>query len=147
MVVGHEVAHALLNPGNERMSQATLVSAGLAVSNVALSETDKVAEKNKKRILIALGLGSQYGVLLPYSRVHENEADRVGLRLSAAAGYEPREAYRLWERMHKKGGGAPFEFLSTHPSHHTRIDNLKAQVSDVQGLYDRSAKHGLGEKF
>ena len=85
----------------------------------------------------ALGLGAQVGVLLPFSRAHESEADHVGIILAAQAGYDPREAIHLWERMEQAGGGQPPEFVSTHPSHGTRIKQLEAWMPEALSYYDR----------
>ena len=145
-IMGHEVCHALLDHGNERISQAKIAGGAMAVAQ-AVSEQTKATDTTKKVALTALGLGAQYGVLLPYSRVHETEADRMGLRLSAAAGYDPAEAPRLWERMSQAGGKAPMEILSTHPSNERRINELKALQAEVQPLYAKSVKSGLGERF
>jgi metalloendopeptidase OMA1, mitochondrial len=145
-VMGHEVSHALLDHGNERMSQAKMAAGVMAVAQVA-SETAIKDEKYKQGALMALGLGAQVGVLLPFSRTHETEADRMGLRLSAAAGYDPAEAPRLWERMKQLGGGAPLEFMSTHPGHDRRIQDLQDMQPQVLPLYQKSVKVGIGERF
>lgn len=146
-VMGHEVAHALLKHGNERMSQAKLVSGGMALAQAVTKSTDMVESKYEPYLLTALGLGAQVGVLLPYSRSHESEADRMGLRLSAAAGYEPSQAPALWERMKKAGGKAPMEFMSTHPDNDRRIRDLQAMQAQVKPLYDASPRYGLGDKL
>ena len=145
-VMGHEVCHALLNHGNERMSQAKIAAGTMAVAQAVSSQT-KGDETTKKIALTALGMGTQVGVLLPFSRVHETEADRMGLRLSAAAGYDPAEAPHLWERMKQAGGSAPMEILSTHPANDRRIHDLQALLPEVQPLYEKSVKSGVGEKF
>ena len=145
-IMGHEVCHALLDHGNERISQAKIAGGAMAVAQ-AVSTQVEASDTSKKVALTALGLGSQYGVLLPFSRIHETEADRMGLRLSAAAGYDPAEAPRLWERMSKLGGKAPMEFLSTHPSNERRINELNALQAEVKPLYEKSLKSGLGERF
>ncbi len=121
-IMGHEVAHALANHGQQRMS-AGLLQQGLAVAgNVAIKD-----EKSRNAFNQYYGVGTQVGVMLPFSRSHETEADRIGLYLTAIAGYNPDEAANLWRRMGKASGGqAPPEFLSTHPANQTRIDNLTA---------------------
>ncbi|MBJ6368479.1 M48 family metallopeptidase [Snuella sedimenti] len=121
-IMGHEVAHALANHGQQRMS-AGLVQQGLAVAgNVAIKD-----EKSRNAFNQYYGVGSQVGVMLPFSRAHETEADKIGLYLMAIAGYNPDEAAELWKRMKANSGGqAPPEILSTHPSNDTRIANLKA---------------------
>lgn len=142
-VMGHEVIHALARHGAERISQGQLANAGLAAANIALgvSGTNPLAGQ---AIMQALGLGAQIGVLLPFSREHESEADYIGLLLAAQAGYEPEESVHLWERMESAGGGAQPEFMSTHPGHGTRIKDLEAAMPEARTLYNQSQKQGLG---
>src|SRR5690606_2240986 len=122
VVMGHEVAHALADHGAQRMSAGTLQQIGAVAGNVAIQDPETRNMFNQ-----AYGLGSQLGVMLPFSRSHETEADRIGLQIMAIAGYNPEEAANLWKRMQANaGGGAPPEFLSTHPSNQTRINNLTA---------------------
>jgi predicted Zn-dependent protease len=122
VVMGHEVAHALADHGAQRMSAGTLQQIGAVAGNVAIQDPEKRNMFNQ-----AYGIGSQVGVMLPFSRSHETEADRIGLQIMAIAGYNPSEAAELWKRMKAKSGGqAPPEFLSTHPSNDTRINNLTA---------------------
>lgn len=121
VVMGHEVAHALADHGAQRMSAGALQQLGAVAGNIAL--------KDQKRDIFnqAYGIVSQVGVMLPFSRSHETEADRIGLQIMAIAGYDPTEAAELWRRMKAKSGGqAPPEFMSTHPSNDTRIANLTA---------------------
>ncbi len=121
-VMGHEVAHALANHGQQRMSAGQLQALGAVAGNIALSKDPK----NQEIFNQAYGIGSTVGVMLPFSRNHESEADQIGLYLMAIAGYEPMVAAQLWERMKANAGGqAPPEFLSTHPSSDTRINNIK----------------------
>jgi len=123
-VMGHEVAHALANHGQQRMSAAQIQQVAGAATAVAVSGKDS---KTQQIVGTAFGLGSQFGVMLPFSRSHETEADRIGLQLMAIAGYNPDEAANLWRRMKANSGGqAPPEFMSTHPSSDTRIANLTA---------------------
>jgi predicted Zn-dependent protease len=133
VVMGHEVSHAIFQHGNERMSQqmgAEAVSAGLQVAMA-----NKPAETTNL-FLGAFGAGAQLGVLLPFSRKHELEADHWGLIWAAMAGYNPQEAIPLWERMEKAGGGErPPEFLSTHPSEGKRIDELKKYMPEALKYY------------
>ncbi len=120
VVMGHEVAHALADHGAQRMSAGTLQQIGAVAGNVAIQDPQKRNIFNQ-----AYGVGSQVGVMLPFSRGHETEADRIGLQIMAIAGYDPAEAAELWKRMKANSGGqAPPEFLSTHPSNDTRINNL-----------------------
>jgi predicted Zn-dependent protease len=146
-IMGHEVAHALLQHGGERMTQAKIVAGTMAAAQMVAKNTDMIDSKIEPYALAALGLGAQVGVMLPFSRAHESEADKMGLRLSAAAGYSPKEAPMLWERMKKLGGGAPMEFMSTHPGHDRRIRDLNSWQMDVKPLYDASSRYGLGDKL
>lgn len=122
VVMGHEIGHALANHGNERMSQMLAAQTGGLALSVALankpSETQNI-------FLGAYGVTSQVAVLLPYSRMHESEADEIGLVLMAIAGYNPDEAIPFWERMDKAGGDRPPAFLSTHPAPKNRAEKLK----------------------
>ncbi|TLP81672.1 M48 family metallopeptidase [Maribacter sp. ACAM166] len=120
VVMGHEVAHALADHGAQRMSAGTLQQVGAVAGNIAIQDEQKRNLFNQ-----AYGIGSQVGIMLPFSRGHETEADRIGLQIMAIAGYNPDEAAELWKRMKANSGGeAPPEFMSTHPSNDTRINNL-----------------------
>ncbi|MFD2914380.1 M48 family metallopeptidase [Psychroserpens luteus] len=119
-IMGHEVAHALANHGQQRMSAGMLQQIGAVAGNVAIKD-----EQTRNIFNQAYGVGSQVGVMLPFSRSHETQSDEIGLYLMAIAGYNPAEAAELWKRMKANSGGeAPQEFLSTHPSNDTRIKNL-----------------------
>ncbi len=131
-VMGHEVAHAIANHGNERMSQQLLTSLGGV--GLALAIRDKPKE-TQALALAAFGLGTQIGILLPYSRTHESEADHLGLIFMAMGGYDPHEAVTFWTNMDKLGGLAPPEWLSTHPSHQTRIENLNEWMPEAMEYY------------
>lgn len=133
-VLGHEVVHALARHGAERMSQGQLTNVALQVAGAAVGAGD--GGLLSQAAMAALGAGAQVGVLLPFSRKHESEADYIGILLAADAGYDPRESVSLWERMGQSSkGGSPSEFLSTHPSHETRIDQLKQWMPEAMGLY------------
>ena len=120
VVMGHEVAHALADHGAQRMSAGMLQQLGAVAGNVAIQDEQKRNIFNQ-----AYGVGSTVGVMLPFGRSHETEADRIGLQIMAIAGYNPDEAAELWKRMKANSGGqAPPEFMSTHPSNDTRIKNL-----------------------
>lgn len=120
-ILGHEVAHALANHGQQRMSASKIQQAVGAAGQFAFED-----EQSRQIFSKAYGLGSQVGVMLPFSRKHESQADKIGLDLMAIAGYDPNEAADLWRRMSQKSGGEkPPEFLSTHPSNKTRIDNIE----------------------
>ncbi len=121
-VMGHEVAHALANHGQQRMSAAQLQQLGAVAGNIALAKDPE----NQQIFNTAYGLGSNLGVMLPFSRSHETEADKIGLTLMAIAGYDPIVAAQLWQRMQAQEQGAPPEFLSTHPASSTRIRNIQA---------------------
>lgn len=124
-VMGHEIAHALAHHGNERMSQGLIAQLGLTALDVALSQ--KPAE-TRALFMAAAGAGAQLGVLLPFSRKHESEADEIGLYLMAMAGYNPAEAEPFWQRMNRLGGSRPPEFLSTHPDPSKRSQRLRQLV-------------------
>ena len=129
-VMGHEISHALANHGGERMSQGLIQQLGAIGVNVA---TQNKTEKERILWMTAYGLGSQVGVLLPFSRKQESEADEIGLLLMTMAGYDPNEALKFWERMEKMAGGAaPPEILSTHPAHKTRIANIRRLIPIVK---------------
>jgi len=134
-VMGHEVVHALARHGAERMSQGQLTNAALQVAGAAAGASGGGGLMSQAA-MAALGVGAQVGVLLPFSRKHESEADYVGILLAADAGYDPRESVALWERMAQlSSGGGPAEFLSTHPSHGTRIEQLKAWMPEALAIY------------
>lgn len=136
-VMGHEVVHALARHGAERMSQGQLTNAALQVAGAAIgaSGTNPLLGQ---ATMAALGVGAQVGVLLPFSRAHESEADYVGVLLAADAGYDPQESVHLWERMEQlSGGGSPAEFLSTHPGHETRIQQLKKWMPEAMAIYQK----------
>ena len=134
-VMGHEVVHALARHGAERMSQGQLTNATLQVVGAAAGAAGGGGMLGQAA-MAALGVGAQVGVLLPFSRKHESEADYIGILLAADAGYDPRESVALWERMGQmSGGGVPSEFMSTHPSHETRIDQLKQWMPEAMAIY------------
>ncbi len=135
-IMGHEVAHALANHGQQRMSAAQYQAIGAVAGNVALGNDPKKQDIFNQ----AYGLGSTVGLMLPFSRNHESEADQIGLTLMAIAGYDPIAAAELWERMKANGGAAPPEFLSTHPSSQTRINNI---TSWAPGAKAEARKFGV----
>ena len=134
-IVGHEIAHVIARHGAERMSQAAATQAGLIVANVSLGDG-----KYRGMILQALGLGAQMGILLPYSRTHEKESDILGMLYMAEAGYDPREAIGVWQRMSAAGGKNPPEFMSTHPHVDTRIKELQKRLPEALAIYEKSKK-------
>jgi predicted Zn-dependent protease len=132
VVMGHEIAHAIAEHGNERMSQQLLQQAGAVGLMVAMKDEPV---QTQAMWLAVYGVGTQVGIMLPYSRTHESEADHLGLIFMAMAGYDPREAPEFWQRMASQGGGQPPEFLSTHPSHETRIENLNNWIPEAMKYY------------
>ena len=131
-IMGHEIAHALLRHGAERMAQQKLVQIGSVAAGVSTSNMDA---RRQQMILAAIGAGTQFGITLPFSRGHESEADYVGLMLASAACFNPQEAIGLWERMGANSGGkSPPEFMSTHPASKTRIAQLQEWMDEAQQI-------------
>ena len=140
VVVGHEVGHAVARHGGERMSQELTFQVGLGVA--AVSMKDMKPEEQDAMLGALIGVGT-YGVLYPFSRTQENEADELGLYMSAWAGYDPRAAVPLWQRMAKMGGAKPPELLSTHPSDETRIAHMEELMPEAIRLYEEGQQqHG-----
>ncbi len=129
VVMGHEIAHAIARHGNERMSQQMGVQAVGAGLQVALNEKP---EQTQQYAMAAFGLGAQYGMMLPFSRKHESEADKMGLVFMAMAGYDPGAAVEFWTRMSESGGQNPPEFMSTHPADETRIKDIQAYLPEAR---------------
>ena len=129
VVLGHEVAHAILRHGGERVSQGVLVQLGAAAMAAGMRDRDP---KVVNVWLNAYGVATGVAVMLPFSRDQESEADHVGLIFMTKAGYEPKEAIAFWERMETAGGDGPPEFLSTHPSHETRIANIRKWLPEME---------------
>ena len=132
VVMGHEVAHAIAEHGNERMSQGLLTQMGGMALQAAL---DSKPAETQQLFMTAFGVGAQVGVLLPFSRQQETEADRLGLIFMAMAGYDPSVAVPFWQRMAAQGGGAPPEFLSTHPADDTRVRDLQSFMPEAMRYY------------
>lgn len=137
-VLGHEMAHATSRHGAQRVLQQNL--AQTALTGVAASLSDMDYDK-QRAVMGALGAGAKFGVLMPFNRKHESEADEIGLLYMARAGYDPEESLRFWKRMDTAGGNQPPEFLSTHPSHGTRITQLEALMPKALQEYQRSQAH------
>jgi len=135
-VLGHEMAHATSRHGSQRVLEQNL--AQTALTGVAMSLSDMDNDK-QRAVMGALGAGAQFGVLMPFSRKHESEADHIGLHYMARAGYDPRESIRFWQRMENAGGAQPPEFLSDHPSHGTRIQQLEAEMPKALEEYNNSS--------
>jgi predicted Zn-dependent protease len=134
VVLGHEIGHAVAQHGSERMSQGLLAQMGGVVLGEALRS--KPAE-TQQLWMSAFGVGAQYGALLPFSRLQESEADRIGLVLMAMAGYDPHEAVGFWQRMQTAGGGKPPELMSTHPSDERRIADLEKEIPEAMKYYKK----------
>jgi predicted Zn-dependent protease len=133
-VLGHEMAHAIARHGSQRLLQNSLTQTLLMGAGASLSFSDM--DWNQRRtVLAALGAGAQFGVLLPFSRKHETEADELGLLYMARAGYDPAEAIRFWERMEQSSSAQPPEFASTHPSHASRVAHLKDFLPKAEAEY------------
>ncbi|HBG45746.1 MAG TPA: peptidase M48 family protein [Deltaproteobacteria bacterium] len=136
-VMGHEVAHVIARHGAERMSQQQALSIGQSALLAALSGRSPVVREG---VMQAYGIGAKVGLLLPYSRKHELEADRIGLILMAKAGYNPQAAIDFWERMLARDKGTkPPQFLSTHPSDRHRIEALKGFLPEAMTYYAKAS--------
>jgi predicted Zn-dependent protease len=144
-VIAHETAHAVARHGGERLSQQVALKGALAVGGEVLKNEDGSLNAKARLALGALGMGGTIGVVLPYSRIHELEADRIGQLYMAAAGYDPAEACRLWERMSKIKKPPIPVWLSTHPADEERVRKLKECLPEAQKLYAAApVKYGLG---
>lgn len=135
VVMGHEIAHAIAEHGNERMSQGLIAQLGGTALSTALATKP---EATRQLWMSVYGVGAQYGALMPYGRMQESEADHLGLVFMTMAGYDPNTAVSFWERMAaQKGGQTPPEFLSTHPSDATRIANIKRLIPGIVAQYGK----------
>lgn len=137
-VIGHEIGHVMARHSNERLSQETAVSTGLSMVQAVTQPQTALGQT----ALGLLGVGAQYGVILPYSRIHESEADTIGLDLMAKAGFDPRQSINLWLKMDQAAQGQPIEFLSTHPSHTSRIDNLNQHMNQALHFQQQAWSQG-----
>lgn len=136
-VLGHEVGHVIAKHGAERVSDQLAAQGGLSALGALMGEG-----KTSNTLMGLLGLGAQVGILLPFSRTQESEADLIGLDLMARAGFDPRQSVELWHNMGKASGGAPPEFLSTHPGHETRISNLQSHLAEAMPKYEQAQAAG-----
>ncbi|GGX94234.1 Zn-dependent protease [Litchfieldella qijiaojingensis] len=136
-VIGHEIAHVLANHANERVSTQSATQLGLSVLQSS-------AGIQNEQMLGLLGAGAQYGILLPFSRRHESEADVIGLNLMADAGFDPRASLTLWDNMSEASGGQPPVWMSTHPSHGQRISGLQTGMNEAVARYQRA--HDAGKR-
>lgn len=137
-VIGHEIGHIIADHSNERVSTAFATDSGLRLIESLAGEPTARGQQ----LMGLLGLGAQVGVLMPFSRAQESEADAVGLELMARAGFDPRESVRLWENM-AAGGGQPPEFLSTHPAPQSRIQELAGMLDEAMEYYREARARGL----
>lgn len=136
IVIGHEIGHVMAAHAAERMSHQVLLVGGLALGSAALEDQD---DGTRQVVLAALGVGASVGMMLPYSRLHETEADELGLLIAANAGFDPREAVGLWQRMGEQNSGG-VEFLSTHPLPRTRIEGFQALMPRAMSLYRQALR-------
>lgn len=136
-VIAHEIAHVMSEHANERMSTQFATVIGLGALQVAAGD-----DPERQRMMAALGVGAQVGIILPFSRLHESEADEIGLEIMATAGFDPEQSVDLWRNMAKAGGNAPPEFLSTHPSHDRRIADLQAAMPRALYFYEQALDAG-----
>ncbi|MGR9105504.1 MAG: M48 family metallopeptidase [Gammaproteobacteria bacterium] len=143
-VIGHEIGHVIAHHSNERVSQQFAADAGLSLAEALVGAT--VSPGTGQLLMGAMGLGAQYGVLMPFSRIQESEADLIGLDLMAKSGFDPRESVQLWRNMAAAGGGGPVEFLSTHPSSETRIQDLQKRMPKAMQLWQNARSHGQQPK-
>jgi predicted Zn-dependent protease len=138
-VIGHEVGHVLARHSNERASQELAVSSGMGVIQAVSAPQTALGQT----ALGLLGIGAQYGILMPYSRVHESEADVIGMDLMAKAGFDPKQSIVLWQKMEQASQGQqPIEFMSTHPSHATRIQDLEKHIPQAMELFQQAQAQG-----
>ncbi len=137
-VIAHEVSHVLARHTNERVSQEMAVKQGLGLVQAMANPTSPTGQA----MMGLLGVGAEYGVLLPYNRVQESEADLMGLDLMAKAGFEPEESVKLWANMERAGGNQTVEFLSTHPSHATRMQDLQNRMPRALELSRQARDRG-----
>ncbi|MDP1665654.1 MAG: M48 family metallopeptidase [Methylobacter sp.] len=138
-VIGHEIGHVLAKHSNERASQEMAVSSGMGIIQAVSAPQTALGQT----ALGLLGVGAQYGILMPYSRVHESEADTIGVDLMAKAGFDPRQSIGLWQKMEQVSQGQqPIEFMSTHPSHATRIQDLEKRMPQAMSLFQQAQATG-----
>jgi len=138
-VIGHEVGHVLAKHSNERASQEMAINQGMAMVQALASPQSALGQT----AFGLLGVGAEYGILMPYSRIQESEADIIGVDLMAKAGFDPRQSIALWQKMEQASQGRqPVEFLSTHPAHATRIQSLEQHMPQAMGLFQQAQAMG-----
>lgn len=138
-VIGHEIGHVLAAHANERLTQELAVQGGLLLVDLLSQQAEGWKHEMFRN---ALGIGAEVGLLLPFSRTHEREADAIGARLMAQAGFDPRQSLTLWQNMERIGSDRPPEFLSTHPSHQSRFEDLQAQLGPALEIYQAALQQG-----
>ncbi|MGH8549702.1 MAG: M48 family metallopeptidase [Methylococcales bacterium] len=144
-VIGHEIGHVLARHSNERISQQYAAQTGLALTQALAGAS--LGPGTGQALMGLLGLGAEYGILMPFSRTQESEADFIGLDLMADSGFDPRESITLWQNMSAAGGGSPVEFLSSHPSHGTRIEDLQKRMPHAMALWENARNHGYNPEY
>lgn len=138
-VIAHEVGHVLAKHSNERASQEMAVNEGMSIIQAVSAPQTTLGQT----AMGLLGVGAQYGILMPYSRIHESEADMIGVNLMAKSGFDPRQSINLWQKMEQASQGRqPLEFMSTHPSHATRIQDLEKHMPQAMGLFQQAQSQG-----
>ena len=140
-VLGHEVGHVIARHGNERVSEGMGAQGLVMIADILSGQS---SPENKQLIMGGIGLGVQYGVMLPFSRTHENEADLIGLKLMSQAGFDPRQAVEVWKNMSKMNAGkSPPEWMSTHPADASRIQSIESHLSEDIPIYEAAQRSGL----
>jgi predicted Zn-dependent protease len=139
-VIGHEIGHVEAHHGAERLSMSQATNIGVMVAAVAIGSSSN--NNNTQLAAAALGLGATYGLMMPFSRAHESEADLIGLDYMARAGFDPEQSIALWQNMAKESKGQPAEFMSTHPSHQTRTSDLSSNMGQALMEYDAARAEG-----
>jgi len=138
-VIGHEIGHVLAKHSNERASQELAVNEGMSIIQAIGAPQSALGQT----AFGLLGVGAQYGILMPYSRIQESEADMIGVDLMAKAGFDPRQSISLWQKMEQASHGQqPIEFMSTHPSHGTRIQELQQHMPQAMQLFQQAQAMG-----
>jgi predicted Zn-dependent protease len=137
-VIGHEVAHVLADHSNERVSQSLVLEQGMNLVQEIMNPQSQMGQA----LMGILGVGAQFGVILPYSRIQESEADEMGLYFMAKAGFDPKQSVKLWQNMSQAGGAKPPEFMSTHPSDETRMARLNQSMNRALQYYQQAKNQG-----
>lgn len=144
-IMGHEIGHAIARHGGQRMTQA--MATNIALAGVAAAGLSKMDSDKKNLVMAALGAGATIGIILPFSRANETEADEIGLTLMSRAGFDPHEAINFWDRFSEAGGKSPPAFLSTHPPSAKRKEHLQSLLPKASTEYEASVKLGSGQEL